>query len=742
MPAKSVEKAELQDLLERLAGEPGWIEALHLVAGLPVPRYEDGQWQGLLALVQVLKLAVAELQIQFRDAGEVDFSEVSLRAGLALGELASPTALALRLDYRLRHILVDEFQDTSHAQGNLLEHLVTGWEPGDGRTLFVVGDPMQSIYRFREADVGLFLRVRDRGVGVVQPEYRVLECNFRSGPDLVDWNNVAFAKVFPSADDMHSGAVSYSPAAAASPQSGPSVVTLNVFASSEQEAERAAEIAAAAVEELDAIDETDVALADRKKIAILVRGKAHLAHILPALRRKKVEYQGVELESLANRQVVLDILSLAQAVSRLDHRPAWLAILRAPWCGLTLADLKALVGTDYDVPIWFRVMDKSACAELSKDGRERLARMRTILGETMQNRHRVSITQNVEWTWRQLGGPDCIAGSDIDDAKSCFALLAENEQGGALEDLETVEELLVELYAAPGSHDARVQVMTVHKAKGLEFDTVILPGLHRQPGSDDKSALMWAEVTTDDTADRGLDRELLLAPLPETGSEATAQYQFLRELERTRNEYEQTRLLYVACTRAQRNLHLLGVLKQDKDGDVRMPHSQSLLMRLWPAVADGFVRQYLEGGPRPHDETLQEASTPIPSISRLPSGYSSADIEALDWTPTVLPAPSGDRPEFMWAGDAARLVGIWVHELLNSDYTRRFDVLIDDSFRHRCRGQFAVLGIEKNDLDGAVNRACEAVTNMQDDPRVEWLFSPGSRPLEPSSISAMQSMDG
>ena len=133
------------------------------------PSYTDEQWDVLRALLRTLKLAVAQLQMVFRAERVIDFMELGIAAREALGKIDNPTEVAYRMDSRIEHLLVDEFQDTSRAQFELLEQLTGGWQPGDGRTLFLVGDPMQSIYRFRQAEVGLFGEVERKGIGGLAP---------------------------------------------------------------------------------------------------------------------------------------------------------------------------------------------------------------------------------------------------------------------------------------------------------------------------------------------------------------------------------------------------------------------------------------------------------------------------------------------------------------------------------------------------------------------------------------------
>ncbi len=188
--------------------------ALRAIAALPAPRFDDRQWESLAALQVVLVRLSAELKVVFAEQRCVDFVELSLAAQRALGHAEAPSELLLALDRRIQHLLVDEFQDTSQAQLRLLSLLTSGWQPGDGRSLFLVGDPMQSIYRFRDAEMSLFLRVKERGIGQVPLTPLRLQRNFRSSPAVVDWVNRVFATVFPPLDDLDGGLAGFAPSMA------------------------------------------------------------------------------------------------------------------------------------------------------------------------------------------------------------------------------------------------------------------------------------------------------------------------------------------------------------------------------------------------------------------------------------------------------------------------------------------------------------------------------------------------
>ena len=439
---------------EALQAIDGLEAALAALLQLPPARYTEAQWQALEAILALLKPAVAQLMTLFGERHEVDFTQVAHGALAALGTPDAPTDLLLSLDHRVQHLLVDEFQDTSNSQWELLERLTAGWEPGDGRTVFVVGDPMQSIYRFRDAQVGLFLRARAQGLPNVALERLTLSTNFRSQGAIVEWVNRVFPAVLPAREDEASGAVAYAPSVPFHAADAEGAPALELFAAREAEARRVVELVAAA----------------RGKTAILVRNRSHLDHVVPALKAAGLRFRAVEIEQLGEKQVVQDLYALTRALTHLADRVAWLAILRAPWCGLTLDELSALFEGRAET-VWERMQ-----------GEARLARMVAVLEPALEDRLRGTLRDRVEGVWLALGGPACVSdATDLEDAEIFFDELERLEVAGELEDFGLLAESLARLYALPDveAGPEAVEIMTIHKAKGLEFDTVIVPG----PGS-------------------------------------------------------------------------------------------------------------------------------------------------------------------------------------------------------------------------------------------------------------------
>jgi ATP-dependent exoDNAse (exonuclease V) beta subunit len=717
-------KERFERLLDRIAVEEEFRLRLHELRMLPKAAYGDEQWALLEALTVLLPLAAAQLTMVFRRRGQVDFVAVAHGALKALGTPEEPTELLLSLDYRIQHILVDEFQDTSLSQYELLERLTAGWQPGDGRTLFAVGDPMQSIYRFREAEVGLFLRARREGIGVVPLTPLVLAVNFRSQTLLVDWVNATFSQVLPAVENVTFGAVPYAPAIAHRPAlDGPAVMVHPLL---DRDSSFEAEQVVALVREARAAD-------PKATIAILARARSHLADILPRLRRAGIRFHALDIEPLGHRPVVQDLFALTRALAHPADRVAWLAVLRAPWCGLTLADLHALCANDLGVTIWDSINDPERRASLSPEGRERLARVTAVLGACLAQRERRGLRRHVEGAWLALGGPACVTdAADLEDAEAFLSLLEELESGGELPDLAMLEERLEDLYARPhapaegAAPEDAVQIMTIHKAKGLEFDTVIVPGLGRAPRRQDKELLRWAERPRAHG-----ESDLLLAPIA-GGTDHDPIYEYLRRLDGERGHYEDGRLLYVAATRARQRLHLLGhAIRQPEDADtpVREPAAGTLLRLLWPVVRDTFERAALAS----HGEIVAAApvnpydSPQVQFIERLPADWQ------LPAPPPSVRAPSAPEAvavavEFDWAGETARHIGTVVHRWLlriTREGAASWNAARVDALEGAFAAALADLGVAREEQGAAASRVAQALKNTLADARGRWLLENG-----------------
>ncbi|MEP6883207.1 MAG: UvrD-helicase domain-containing protein [Gammaproteobacteria bacterium] len=738
-PPGCLDKPAMMDLLQELESDPQTRPLLLEIRMLPAPAYSDEQWERVREVAQVLVLAAAELEQVFREQGAADFPAVSLAALRALGSADAPTDLGLRLDYRLQHILVDEFQDTSSAQLTLVELLTAGWQAGDGRSVFCVGDPMQSIYGFRQAEVRAFLELAEQGIGELRFDLQRLRDNFRSARPLVEWVNACFSRILPRLDNRDRGAIAFRPSAAgladsAETSSAAPGVELRGFASRALESAAVAEMIAA-----------QAARHPQWHIAVLVRARTHAREIAVALRARGIAFRAVEIEPLQDRGTVRDVIMLLCALLHLGDRTAWLAVLRAPWAGLTLADL--LVISRGAPLIWNALADEAVMAQLSEDGLERCRRLRRIFEAAFLVRNDSSIARWVERTWLALGGASCAPTSqDLDLAAAAFARLRELEQRG-LPDAAELPSGFADLYADHGAA-GNVEIMTVHKAKGLEFDMVIVPALDRHVPVVRDQLLLSHQF-----ARAGRDG-MVMAARPAVGADSDRLFEFLRHQIRDAAALEAQRLLYVACTRAKWQLKLTAKIGKTEDpgrAETRsgsdeadnvvdgrssatdwLPRAGSLLAVLWPVAAQDFT---VQAGAKPQAEDL--GAPRGGPLSRVPKGFSPR-LEADAPAAVSMSAPPSSRevwPAFDWAGETARRVGTLVHaELQAMNVESSTEQAIRDRGPHFVRW-LALHGVPAERLPEAASRVVEALLAVQRDPRGRWILKKAREDMREHALS-------
>ncbi|HTV82051.1 MAG TPA: UvrD-helicase domain-containing protein [Acidobacteriaceae bacterium] len=745
-------------ILGRLHQMPQLLEAFCAIRSLPPAAYSREQWTALRHFLTVLRQAIAELRVVFAEQGAVDFTEITLAA---VDLLRRHPERGLDLAHGVRHLLVDEFQDTSRRQHELIQHLLAAWETGEHRTVFFVGDPMQSIYMFRQAEVELFTHVRDHGIG---PEDNRIPCrpvqlsvNFRSHGGLTDPLNEFFAAIGAETPPPGSAAVSFSRATASS--SAPTGKSLHVCPQivgsaaqrptlaekREARQQEARQVLGILEKHLPVLSRARQA-GSEYRVTVLVRARPHLAELLPLLRRAGIPFRAVEIELLTDRQELLDLRSLTRALLHPMDRIAWLAVLRAPWCGLTLADLHCLTGSDDPDCRRLSVLEliERNAKQLSSDGQRRLARTAEILQRALELRWRASESPSfaswIERTWRTLGGPACVDATGYENAQVFFSLLDAVAPDGLAALTPGFDAELNRLFAQPDpavSERCGIQLMTIHKAKGLGFDVVIVPGLDRKPAGDAKPLVCSLERISPWDSD---EIEFLVAPIGLQGEKPDPLYKWVRRQRRNRFDEERKRLFYVACTRARSELHLLGTAVASATG-IKPEHAGSLLATAWPALRKEFEAALREPPAEP-PASSRVLQFPEPAVirelaaagpweegvgsmpRRLPAGFEpvlAEDVLASD------PAASGvsagvefRRPQ---GSRQARAVGSVVHEML-----QRLGPELAHPGMPQIRGRALSL-LRAYALDGkALRSATAAVSNLllacATDPVCQWILAP------------------
>ena len=701
-------KTKMKTLLETLAASTDFIESLHELRQTPPFHYTDIQWKTLSALLKILPIAAAQLTLAFKEKNEVDFIEITQAALQALGSFDAPTDLALSLDYQIKHILVDEFQDTSISQFRLFELLTAGWENNDGRTLFLVGDPMQSIYRFRQAEVGLFLRARHEGIGQLQLKSLTLSTNFRSSKAIIDWINTHCEAMFPTNEDISDGAVTYTNALASHHQTKNTNVKLHALIDADETLEAQEVIHIIKKHRKDYPNDT---------IAILVKARSHLFEILPMLRANNLPYQAVEIDKLVSRPIIQDLLALTKALLHPADRTAWFSILRAPWCGLTLKDLQIISQSKSDSTILKNIQNKKVFEALSNDGKKRLASIQNIILYALNNRRRKPLREFIYNVWINLRAPACYDHfADLMDAENYFQLLEQLDSGGDIKDFSPIKEKLDKLYASPDINASeKLQVMTIHKAKGLEFDTVIIPGLHRSTPTNDPQLLLWAERPRTHK-----ENDLILAPIKAAHESGDPIYDYLAHENKKKSTFEDLRLLYVAMTRAKNHLHLLGTAFTTEDGEaLKNPISSGFLSYLWPLIQKDFFER-LHAKQSTHIQNIKLHNVAVEGIRRLSKQTDViSNLELSDNNEPVI------LDEKFIKANYHTVVGTVTHQILQQISDEGIQTWHADrinQYKSSWKSLLLQLGILPQEIEAAVTQVIVATKNTLTDEKGRWIL--------------------
>jgi ATP-dependent exoDNAse (exonuclease V) beta subunit len=538
-----------------------------------------------------------------------------------------------------------------------------------------------------------------------------LTVNFRSSRPLLTWANLTFASVLPKRDDPERGAVGFTasePQANAALHGGVFVHPVLGDRSLAREAE---------AKQIGGLIAKTLAEKSETRIAVLVSNRRHLRAVVSELHARAIPFNAVDIDPLTERPPIQDLVALTRAVVHLADRTAWLAVLRAPWCGLLLADLHALCGDEsIDATIWQLLNDPARIQRVSADGRDRIRRIVSTLQRAVATRGRMSLRECIERTWHALGGPGTVASrSDLQDCAAYFARLAEIERNGDVEDVARLEGALSDLYANADvdSANARVELMTIHRAKGLEFDVVILPALDGGGGKDHAPLLRTQELPQ-------VERALLLAPIFARGETADPIYAWLEQLDKARAKLEKGRLLYVAATRAVHELHLFGAVEPNGK-----PRANTFLQLLWPIVEPTFATQSAELA-----SSLDNAQLREPGIRtrRLPLTWKSPEPVAQSGQTNLRDVADDEplHPEFEWVGETARHVGTVVHreiERVARNGIAASAIANPEANRERYRIELAELGVPPHLRDAALGRVVDALTRMLSDERGRWLLA-------------------
>lgn len=491
---------------------------------------------------------------------------------LAIEHLQKNEALRQKYQERYKYIMVDEFQDTNERQRQLI-YLLCGNKLDNTNNLFIVGDVKQSIYRFRHADVSVFNRVKE-DIAQNAGKNLGMKTNFRSTQSIVESCNTAFCQLMdlPKEEiclEHHEGANT----------GGAKVCLLQVpykskdddLGAKEDKWQKEAEAIAAYLQQ--ELPKVEPQLRPGASKAILLRAMTHCEILRQTLQGYGINCVVVKGKGFYEQQEVLDILNLLAA---LHNRYASLELagaLRSNYFGLDDATLTQLFWqTENDKPLW-DVLQAVGSGELQLNLTPEQQALAMHAAERLRSLRQAAALMALPELFAQLwdelkpefvlpqqeNGPSKLA--NIKKLRRLAQQYCQTKQASLAEWLQNVKDLRASSSKEPAATvqaDDALQIMTIHNSKGLEFDLVILPQLDKSvkgdtasikylPGKEGEQGLLGIKVP---------DKEMQL--------QNSGVYELAKARDSELEEAESRRLLYVAMTRAQKQLLMVGTVAEEK----------------------------------------------------------------------------------------------------------------------------------------------------------------------------------
>ena len=551
------------------------------------------------AVWQVFRIAADRYRRTLEARGVLDFGELLIRARQLVGNMDEFARSRYLLEARYHHVLVDEFQDTSRAQWELVSLLVRAWGEGLGLasdaplppSIFVVGDRKQSIYGFRDADAGV-LDDAAAEIGALRPggsPLRAISHSFRSVPGLLGFANDLFRAIASESPDRRD-AFGYGDRDAFPVEEGGGIaaddVPLGVIAAAD--VRRCAEAVAAEIARLA----SDAQVRDRQSgvrrpirpadVAILFRSRASHREFQEALDARRIPsyvYNGLGFfEADEVRDIVALLRFLAEPTSDLRA----VAVLRSRVVRLSDAGLQRLA-PGIAAALTDRAAPRTA-ARLDAEDAAVLARARSSIADWLALADRVPPAELLDRALADSAYEHEIRGRRAaaarENVKKMRSLVRRLQNSGYLT-LARLADHLDRLSAGDESNavvDAvdAVNLMTVHAAKGLEFPVVFVVNLSRGSGGPHAPIRVAEDAAPEDAV-------------------AVGDFESAFDADAAAREREETkRLMYVAVTRARDRLYLAsatsdGAFKPRKGslGDVLPASMRGLFDGAAAATTDG-----------------------------------------------------------------------------------------------------------------------------------------------------------